>query len=85
MGAATAAWYFPLRPRNSVSTTALINVHEAYPGHYVQFLCLNASRATKLEKIFSGYAFTEGWAHYAEQMLVDEGFSENLQIGRAHV
>ena len=50
------------------------SIHEAYPGHYVQFLCLNASRATRLEKIFTSYAFAEGWAHYAEQMLLDEGF-----------
>jgi len=55
-------------------TTDIVSVHEAYPGHYVQFLCLNASSATPLEKIFTSYAFTEGWAHYAEQMLVDEGF-----------
>jgi uncharacterized protein (DUF885 family) len=55
-------------------TTDIVSVHEAYPGHYVQFLCLNASPADKLEKVFTSYAFTEGWAHYAEQMLVDEGF-----------
>jgi len=55
-------------------TTDIVSIHEAYPGHYVQFLCLNASPATKLEKMFSGYAFSEGWAHYAEQMMVDEGF-----------
>jgi uncharacterized protein (DUF885 family) len=55
-------------------TTDVVSIHEAYPGHYVQFLCLNASRATKLEKILAGYAFTEGWAHYAEQMMIDEGF-----------
>jgi uncharacterized protein (DUF885 family) len=53
------------------------SIHEAYPGHYVQFLCLNASPATRLEKIFAGYAFTEGWAHYAEQMMLDEGFGTN--------
>jgi len=55
-------------------TTDIVSIHEAYPGHYVQFLCLNASPATKLEKIFTSYAFTEGWAHYTEQMMVDEGF-----------
>jgi uncharacterized protein (DUF885 family) len=55
-------------------TTDIVSIHEAYPGHYVQFLCLNASPANKLEKIFTGYAFTEGWAHYAEQMMVEEGF-----------
>ena len=55
-------------------TTDIVSIHEAYPGHYVQFLCLNASPANKLEKIFNSYAFVEGWAHYAEQMMVDEGF-----------
>jgi uncharacterized protein (DUF885 family) len=55
-------------------TTDIVSIHEAYPGHYVQFLCLKASPATKLEKIFGSYAFIEGWAHYAEQMMVDEGF-----------
>jgi uncharacterized protein (DUF885 family) len=55
-------------------TTDIVSIHEAYPGHYVQFLALNASPATKVEKIFNSYAFVEGWAHYAEQMMVDEGF-----------
>ena len=61
-------------------TTDIVSVHEAYPGHYVQFLCLNASPATKLEKIFTSYAFTEGWAHYAEQMMVDEGFGARASV-----
>jgi uncharacterized protein (DUF885 family) len=55
-------------------TTDIVSIHEAYPGHYVQFLCLTASPATRLEKVFTSYAFTEGWAHYTEQMMVDEGF-----------
>jgi uncharacterized protein (DUF885 family) len=58
-------------------TTDIVSIHEVYPGHYVQFLCLNASPATKLEKIFASYAFVEGWAHYAEQMMVDEGFGSS--------
>jgi uncharacterized protein (DUF885 family) len=59
-------------------TTDVVSIHEAYPGHYVQFLCLNASPANKLEKIFSNsYAFVEGWAHYTEQMMLDEGFGAN--------
>src|ERR1041384_7317040 len=57
-------------------TTDIVSIHEAYPGHYVQYLCLNASPATKLEKIFVSYAFSEGWAHYGEQMMVDEGFGK---------
>jgi uncharacterized protein (DUF885 family) len=61
-------------------TTDIVTIHEAYPGHYVQFLALNASPATKLEKIFNSYAFVEGWAHYAEQMLVDQGFGTGEKL-----
>ncbi len=50
------------------------SIHEAYPGHYVQYLHLNASNATKIEKIFHSYAFEEGWAHYCEQMMLEQGF-----------
>ena len=55
-------------------TSDIISIHEAYPGHYVQFLRLNASPTTKVEKIFGSYAFIEGWAHYCEKMLLDEGY-----------
>jgi uncharacterized protein (DUF885 family) len=52
----------------------VVSIHEVYPGHYVQFLRLNASPASKVEKIFGSYAFIEGWAHYCEKMMVDEGY-----------
>jgi uncharacterized protein (DUF885 family) len=52
----------------------LVSIHEVYPGHYVQFLHLNASKATKAEKIFGATSFIEGWAHYCEKMMIDEGF-----------
>jgi uncharacterized protein (DUF885 family) len=55
-------------------TSDITSIHEAYPGHYVQFLHLNASPASKVEKIFGSYAFTEGWAHYCEKMMLDEGY-----------
>lgn len=55
-------------------TTDIVSIHEAYPGHYVQFLHLNASPATVVQKIFNTYSFVEGWAHYCEQMMLDEGF-----------
>ncbi|HUC84308.1 MAG TPA: DUF885 domain-containing protein [Candidatus Acidoferrales bacterium] len=55
-------------------TTDIVSIHEAYPGHFVQFLHEQASSATRVEKIFGSYAFIEGWAHYCEQMMVDEGF-----------
>jgi len=58
-------------------TTDVVTIHEAYPGHYTQFLHLNASSASKIEKIFSSYAFVEGWAHYTEKMMLDEGYGNN--------
>jgi uncharacterized protein (DUF885 family) len=52
---------------------SIITVHEAYPGHYIQFL--NAKQfPTKTRKIVSCGTNAEGWAHYAEQMMLEEGF-----------
>jgi uncharacterized protein (DUF885 family) len=56
-------------------TTDIVTIHEAYPGHYVQYLALKDSRGSRLSRIMSSYAFVEGWAHYTEQMLLDEGFA----------
>jgi len=47
-------------------TSDITSIHEAYPGHYVQFLHLNESPASKV--------FIEGWAHYCEKMMLDEGY-----------
>ena len=58
-------------------TTDVVSIHEAYPGHYTQFLHLNASDVSKTAKIFSSYAFVEGWAHYTEKMMLDEGFGRS--------
>ena len=56
-------------------TTDVVSIHEAYPGHYVQFLALNASGTTDVAKVFGSYAFVEGWAHYTEKMVLDAGYS----------
>jgi uncharacterized protein (DUF885 family) len=51
----------------------IITIHEAYPGHYIQFL--NAKQfPTKTRKIVVCGTNAEGWAHYAEQMMIEEGF-----------
>jgi uncharacterized protein (DUF885 family) len=51
----------------------IITIHEAYPGHYIQFL--NAKQfPTKTRKIIVCGTNAEGWAHYAEQMMLEEGF-----------
>jgi uncharacterized protein (DUF885 family) len=52
---------------------AMINVHEAYPGHYLQFLYARRF-PTKTRKLLACGTNAEGWAHYCEQMMVDEGF-----------
>ncbi|MDZ4832947.1 MAG: DUF885 domain-containing protein [Candidatus Melainabacteria bacterium] len=59
----------------SFSYCDLINtsVHEAYPGHYTQFLWVNTVPST-VRKVFGCSSNDEGWAHYCEQMMLDEGF-----------
>lgn len=61
---------------NNYYYTDIASFHEAYPGHFVQYSILNASSATRIEKIFSSYTFTEGWAHYGEQMMIEEGYGD---------
>ena len=50
-----------------------ISVHECYPGHYVHFLHRRRVKSAVLRSYFS-YAFTEGWAHYCEEMMIEQGF-----------
>jgi len=51
----------------------LITVHEAYPGHFTQFVYAN-QYPTKTRKLAGANTNAEGWAHYSEQMMLDEGF-----------
>jgi uncharacterized protein (DUF885 family) len=48
------------------------SVHEVMPGHFVQFLHSNRS-PSPIGRLFVGYAYAEGWAHYAEEMMWDAG------------
>ncbi len=52
-------------------------VHEAYPGHYVQFLWMFDVH-DRVRKIFNANSNVEGWAHYCEQMMLDEGLAQGL-------
>ncbi|MBY0283070.1 MAG: DUF885 domain-containing protein [Sphingomonas sp.] len=52
------------------------SVHEVMPGHFVQFLHANRSPSI-FGRLFVGYAFAEGWAHYAEQMMWDAGLNKD--------
>lgn len=51
------------------------SVHEVWPGHFLQFLHSNAN-PSKLEALWVGYAFAEGWAHYAEEMMYERGLGK---------
>jgi uncharacterized protein (DUF885 family) len=51
----------------------MINVHEVWPGHYLQFI-YGERFPTKTRKLVFCGTNAEGWAHYTEQMMVDQGF-----------
>jgi uncharacterized protein (DUF885 family) len=48
------------------------SVHEVWPGHFLNFLHANRSPFT-FGRVFVGYAYAEGWAHYGEEMMWDAG------------
>ena len=48
-------------------------MHEVWPGHYLQFLYAK-DFPSDIRKIFGAASNSEGWAHYCEQMVIDEGF-----------
>ena len=51
------------------------SVHEVWPGHFLNFL--HANRASFFYgRVFVGYAFAEGWAHYTEEMMIEAGFRD---------
>jgi hypothetical protein len=51
------------------------SVHEVWPGHFLQFLHSNAN-PDKLEGLWVGYAYAEGWAHYCEEMMIEVGLGK---------
>jgi uncharacterized protein (DUF885 family) len=67
--------------RGTIISTA---VHEVYPGHYTQFLWA-ASAPSKIRKLVGAASNAEGWAHYTEQMMLDEGYGNHdpkLRLGQ---
>ena len=51
------------------------SVHEVMPGHFLQFRHAIHS-PSKFGQLFVGYAYAEGWAHYAEEMMWDAGLGD---------
>jgi len=58
------------------ATLLFTSVHEVWPGHFLQFLHARQCPFTS-GKIFGSYAFSEGWAHYAEEMMWDAGLQKD--------
>jgi uncharacterized protein (DUF885 family) len=50
-----------------------VSVHEVWPGHYLQFLYAKQF-PSDVRKVFSASTNVEGWAHYSEEMVLDQGF-----------
>lgn len=52
----------------SIANLLFISAHEVWPGHFLQYL--HAKRASsKFGQLFTSYAFSEGWAHYTEELM----------------
>jgi uncharacterized protein (DUF885 family) len=58
-------WFYPLITN--------VSVHEVWPGHYLQFLYAK-HYPSDVRKVLGANTNSEGWAHYCEQMVIDEGF-----------
>ncbi len=85
---ATQAYYYvtPVDPTWTASQTAshlgffnnyafpIVTAHEVMPGHYINFV-LDKTQGLSMVRALSGNpSYSEGWAHYCEQMMVDDGW-----------
>jgi hypothetical protein len=66
--------------RGTIISTA---VHEVYPGHYTQFLWVPYA-PSKVRKLLGCSSNAEGWAHYSEQMMLDEGYGRTPGVDQDH-
>lgn len=68
-------------------TLRIISIHEVFPGHFLHHLHNRYGAGLPLvNRVATSYAFTEGWAHYAEQMMVDSDYGQGqsaLQLTQA--
>ena len=61
-------------------TLRWLTIHEALPGHYIQFEHLNniqPERRRLLRSLYANGAYVEGWAEYIAQVMMDEGYMGN--------
>ena len=59
----------------NVGTIISTSIHEVFPGHFTQYLWEKRA-PTKLRMLLSANTNVEGWAHYTEQMMLDEGYAQ---------
>jgi len=57
-----------------------ITVHEVYPGHYLQFLHFRQAPASLARKVYLSLSFVEGWAHYTEQLAIEQGLGDETVL-----
>lgn len=60
-----------------------VTVHEVCPGHYLQYLQLRRVAGGRVRRVFISNAFSEGWAHYAEQLAVEQGLGSGAPEAEA--
>ncbi|MCY4416208.1 MAG: DUF885 domain-containing protein [Chloroflexi bacterium] len=64
-------------------TLKVISIHEVYPGHYVHNLHNRHGHAQRggdlplINRVATSYAFTEGWAHYTEEMMLETEYGRD--------
>lgn len=61
---------------NNLWTLQILNIHEAIPGHYAQLVYANKSPSL-VKSLFGNGAMVEGWAVYAERMMLESGYGAN--------
>ena len=64
-----------------------VTVHEVYPGHYLQFLHFRRTPGSLARKVYLSPSFVEGWAHYAEQLAIEQGLgreSAAAEVAQIH-
>lgn len=70
----------------NLGTLWCISMHEVYPGHYLQYQHLRQVTSTARKSLFFAPAsFVEGWAHYAEEMMIEAGFGRkdpHIRLGQ---
>ena len=59
----------------NVGTIISTSIHEAFPGHFTQYLWEQRA-PSKIRRVLSANTNVEGWAHYTEQMMLDEGYAQ---------